>query len=77
MAEALPADDGSAPEVGELPRRRDLVQRSGDALGVLLMSLGSVMLALLLGLDVYLASTLPLRDSWTHWIGAPPFRELA
>jgi hypothetical protein len=54
------------------PRRR-IARRLGDAFSLFLMLLGSITLALLLGVGVYWAWTLRLRDLWTQWIGAPPF----
>jgi len=53
--------------------RPGFARRLGDALGLLLMLLGSVTLALLIGIGGYWAWTARLRDLWTHWIGAPPF----
>jgi len=54
------------------PKRR-LAARLGDALSFILMTLGSVTLAFLLGLGLYLAWTLRLHDIWTRWFGAHPF----
>ena len=54
-------------------RRRGILRRLGDALSMFLMLLGSITLALLLGLGGYWAWTTRLRELWTHWIGAPPF----
>jgi hypothetical protein len=53
--------------------RRRFSERLGDALSLFLMLLGSVTLALLIGIGGYWAWTARLRDLWTHWIGAPPF----
>ena len=53
--------------------RRGVAARLGDALSLLLMLLGSVTLALLIGIGGYWAWTARLRDLWIHWIGAPPF----
>jgi hypothetical protein len=61
------ADDWAAP-----PRRR-FVQRLGDALSLFLMVLGSITLALLIGLGGYLAWTMRLRDLWAQWVAPPPF----
>jgi hypothetical protein len=61
------ADDWAAP-----PRRR-FVQRLGDALRLFLMLLGSITLALLIGLGGYLAWTMRLRDLWAQWMAPPPF----
>ncbi len=49
------------------------LRRLGDALSLFLMLLGSITLALLLGVGGYWAWTTRLRDLWAHWIGAPPF----
>ena len=54
-------------------RRRGILRRLGDVLSWLLMLLGSITFALLLGAGVYWAWTTSLRDLWAHWIGAPPF----
>jgi hypothetical protein len=54
------------------PRRR-WAQRLGDALSLLLMTLGSVTLIALMALGGYLAWTIRLRDLWAHWFGAPLF----
>ena len=48
-------------------------RRLGDALSLFLMLLGSITLALLIGLGAYWVWTTRLRDLWAHWIGAPPF----
>ena len=53
--------------------RRGFVAWLGDALSLLLMILGSLTLALFVGLGAYLAWTARLRDLWAQWIGAPPF----
>jgi hypothetical protein len=53
--------------------KRGIIRRLGDALSVLLMLVGSVTLALLLGVGLYWAWTMRLRDLWTHWIGPAPF----
>ena len=60
----------------EQPRarpKRGILRRLGDVLSLFLMLLGSITLALLLGVGGYWAWTTRLRDLWTHWIGAPPF----
>ena len=49
------------------------MRRLGDALSLFLMLLGSITLALLLGVGVYWAWITRLRDLWAHWIGPPPF----
>jgi hypothetical protein len=53
--------------------RRGIVRWLVDALSLFLMLLGSITLALLLGIGGYWAWTVRLRDLWAHWIGAPPF----
>ena len=53
--------------------RRGFVAWLGDALSLLLMILGSLTLALFVGLGADLAWTTRLRDLWAQWIGAPPF----
>ena len=63
----------AAPEQPRARPKRGIIRRLGDALSVLLMLLGSITLALLLGVGLYSAWTMRLRDLWTHWIGAPPF----
>jgi hypothetical protein len=63
----------AAAEQPKARRRRGIARRLGDALSVFLMLLGSITLALLLGVGGYWAWTARLRDLWTHWIGAPPF----
>ena len=69
-----PVGAGDALATGEQrkPRRR-FAERLGDALSRFLMLLGSITLALLIGIGGYWAWTARLRDLWTHWIGAPPF----
>jgi hypothetical protein len=60
----------------ELPRaqpRRGIMRRLGDVLSLFLMLLGSITLALLLGVGVYWAWITRLSDLWAHWIGRPPF----
>ena len=60
----------------EQPReraKRGILRRLGDVFGVFLMLLGSITLALLVGIGGYWAWTARLRDLWTHWVGAPPF----
>ena len=52
-----------------IPSRRPFAKRLGDAFAVLLTTLGSLTLALLLGLGAYLAWTTRLRDLWAHWVG--------
>jgi hypothetical protein len=69
-----PAGGASQAAAGDWePPRRRLVQRLGDGLSLFLMMLGSITLALLIGLGGYLAWTMRLRDLWAQWIGAPPF----
>jgi hypothetical protein len=73
----FPPPGASGPlAAAEEPRarpRRGILPRLGDALSWLLMLLGSITLALLLGVGGYWAWTVRLRDLWAHWIGAPPF----
>jgi hypothetical protein len=62
--------------IAEQPRarpRRGIMRRLGDALSLFLMLVGSITLALLLGVGVYWAWITRLRDLWAHWFGAPPF----
>jgi hypothetical protein len=76
-ARAAPPPAGGANEsaAGERPAppRRRFVQRLGDALSLFLMMLGSITLALLIGLGGYLAWTMRLRDLWAQWTAASPF----
>ena len=73
----FPAPAASDPlPVAEQPRarpKRGIIRRLGDALSLFLMLLGSITLALLLGLGADWVWTTRLRELWTHWIGAPPF----
>jgi hypothetical protein len=69
----LPPPAPSEPLAVEPPRRRGIARRLGDVFSVFLMLVGSITLALLLGVGVYWAWVARLRDVWTHWIGAPPF----
>jgi hypothetical protein len=62
-----------AAEPPRAPPKRGILRRLGDVLSLFLMLLGSITLALLLGIGGYWAWTARLRDLWTHWIGAPPF----
>ncbi len=55
------------------PPRRGFLRRLGDALSLFLMMLGSITLALLIGLGGYLAWTMRLHDLWDQWTGASPF----
>ncbi len=55
------------------PPRRPFVRRFADFLSLFLMMLGSITLALLIGLGGYLAWTMRLRDLWAQWTAAPPF----
>ena len=63
------------PATGEwaAPPRRRLLRRLGDALSLFLMTLGSITLALLIGLGGYLAWTMRLRELWEQWTAPPPF----
>ena len=81
---SVPAEQLSSPLIDEVeageaaaetpaPRRRRLFERLGDALSLLIMVLGSITLALLIGVAAYLAWTMRLRGLWAHFIGAPPF----
>jgi hypothetical protein len=63
----------AAPEPQRARRRRGIARRLGDALSLFLMLLGSITLALLIGIGGYWVWTARLRDLWAHWIGAPPF----
>lgn len=74
QAAAAPGGGGAA-----VPER---IARSGarrarrilaDALSFVLMTLGSLTLIGLIGVALYLAWTVRLRDIWAHWLGAPPF----
>ena len=53
--------------------KRGIMRRLGDVLSLFLMLLGSITLALLLGVGLYWAWVTHLRDLWAQWIGAPPF----
>jgi hypothetical protein len=55
------------------PPRRRFLRRLGDALSLFLMTLGSITLALLIGLGGYLAWTMRLRDLWAQWTAPSPF----
>ena len=55
------------------PPKRGIARRLGDVLSLFLMLLGSITLALLLGVGLYWAWIMRLRDLWAHWVGAPPF----
>jgi hypothetical protein len=57
----------------EAPPRRGFIRGFGDVLSLFLMMLGSITLALLIGLGGYLAWTMRLRDLWGEWISPPPF----
>jgi hypothetical protein len=54
------------------PPRRGFVRRLGDVLSVFLMMLGSITLALLIGVGGYLAWTMRLRDLWAQWTAPSP-----
>jgi hypothetical protein len=73
----LPPAGASEPlPVAEQPRarpRRGIMRRLGDVLSLFLMLLGSITLALLLGVGVYWAWITRLSDLWARWIGPPPF----
>src|SRR5580658_891124 len=53
--------------------KRGIMRRLGDVLSLFLMLLGSITLALLLGVGVYWAWITRLSDLWARWIGPPPF----
>jgi hypothetical protein len=53
--------------------RRGFAQRLGGALSLILMIVGAITLALLIGIGADLVWTMRLRDVWAQWIGAPPF----
>jgi len=78
LASASAGQSSDEREAGEAaaeppaPRRRRFSERLGDALSLLLMVLGSITLALLIGVGVYWAWTMRLRAIWAHFIGAPP-----
>ena len=79
-ARGRPASVHAASEVIEAatgewaaPPRRRFLRRLGDALSLFLMTLGSITLALLIGVGGYLAWTMRLRDLWAQWTAAPPF----
>ena len=59
--------------IGNLSLGINGAERLGDALTLFLMLLGSVTLALLIGIGGYWAWTARLRDLLAHWVGAPPF----
>jgi hypothetical protein len=63
---------GLSDEPRARPRRR-FAQRLGDALSLLSMIVGSITLALLIGIGADFVWTTRLRDVWAQWIGAPPF----
>ena len=72
----FPPPPASGPLAAEQPRaspKRGVLRRLGDVLSLFLMLLGSITLALLLGVGGSWAWTARLRDLWAHWIGAPPF----
>jgi hypothetical protein len=72
----FPPVGASEPLAAEPPkarRQRGIARRLGDAFSVFLMLVGSITLALLLGVGVYWAWITRLRDLWAHWVGAPPF----
>jgi hypothetical protein len=72
----FPPPAASGPLAAEWPRprpKRGILQRLGSLVSWLVMLLGSITLALLLGVGGYLAWTARLRDIWAHWIGSPPF----
>jgi hypothetical protein len=71
-----PPTEGEPLAVAEQPKarpRRGIMWRVGDVLSLFLMLLGSITLALLLGVGVYWAWVTRLSDLWARWIGPPPF----
>jgi hypothetical protein len=68
-----PGEAIAAASEPKAPPRRRFSGWLGEALSTLLMLLGSITLALLIGIGAYWAWTARLRDLWTQWIGAPPF----
>jgi hypothetical protein len=76
---SLPSPPAGASEPLAVPdqpkgrRRRGIVRRLGDLLILFLMLLGSITLAVLLGVGGSWAWSARLSDVWAHWIGAPPF----
>ncbi len=76
---ALPYPAAGASEpfaVAEQPRgrpKRGIMRRLGDVFSLFLMLLGSITLALLLGIGGYWAWVARVRDLWGNWIGVPPF----
>jgi hypothetical protein len=70
---AAASDPLPAAEQPKARPKRGIMRRLGDLLSLFLMLLGSITLALLLGVGADWAWTTRLRDLWTHWIGAPPF----
>jgi hypothetical protein len=70
---AAATDPLAAAEPPKARRRRGVARRLGDALSLFLMLLGSITLALLLGIGLYWAWVTRLRDLWIHWLGTPPF----
>jgi hypothetical protein len=75
LPRAAPAGDASelASGVPRAPPRRRFVQQVGDAVRLFLMMLGSITLALLIGLGGYLAWTMRLRELWAQWSAGSPF----
>jgi len=70
---AAASDPPPAAEHERVRPKRGIMRLLGDALSLFLMLLGSMTLALLLGIGGYWAWTARVRDLWAHWIGAPPF----
>jgi hypothetical protein len=73
---SLPPTASEPLAVAEQPRarpKRGIMRRLGDVLSLFLMLLGSITLALLLGVGVYWAWITRLSDLWARWIGPPPF----
>jgi hypothetical protein len=70
---AVAASEVVAAEPRTARRQRGIARGLGDAFSMFLMLLGSITLAILLGVGGYWAWTARLRDLWAHWVGAPPF----
>jgi hypothetical protein len=67
------SESSASAEQPQARPKRGIMRRLGDLLSLLLMLLGAITLALLLGIGGYWAWTARLRDVWAQWVGAPPF----
>jgi hypothetical protein len=67
---ASEAFEAAASDRAARPRHR-FIRRLGDVMKVFVMMLGSITLALLIGLGGYLAWTMRLRDLWAQWTSPP------